>query len=254
MSIKEITRVWEPSVEASAAGLLALLALADFSDDLGYCWPSHATLAARCRVSERTMIRILADHEKARRIYIIHQPAKGNRYIVLAGLTAEERAARFAAIEIKFGIKIALNGDIMTPSKGVKMSPNTDKLAGKGDKAVSHDPSVDPSNKQTPPAKAVKGKKPELQDTPWTRLIVRESFNIPFEAAQASTAITGQVHNILRALGAEKATYEETVKAYEAHAERELGPMKKPETIATKVVEIRNAQAEDDNDGWGAGR
>ncbi len=53
MSHKVSTFVWKFS-QAKYASRLVLVALADFADDEGYCWPSVKTIAKKARVSERT--------------------------------------------------------------------------------------------------------------------------------------------------------------------------------------------------------
>jgi hypothetical protein len=58
MSIAVMTAVWEHSKHQDSA-LLVLLALADFSDDLGRSYPSVSTLAKKARTSERTCQRVL---------------------------------------------------------------------------------------------------------------------------------------------------------------------------------------------------
>jgi hypothetical protein len=58
MSIKIMTAVWEHSSQ-SGNSLLLLLALADFANDGGICWPSVETLATKARVSDRTVQRMI---------------------------------------------------------------------------------------------------------------------------------------------------------------------------------------------------
>ncbi len=60
MSVRVMARVWDNS-EQEGSRLLALLALADWADDDGYCWPKIAHLAIKCRLDERTAQRCLAD-------------------------------------------------------------------------------------------------------------------------------------------------------------------------------------------------
>ena len=50
--------VWD-SGKLNGSELLALLALADFANDEGYCWPSVPRIAKRIRTSERQAIRVL---------------------------------------------------------------------------------------------------------------------------------------------------------------------------------------------------
>jgi hypothetical protein len=52
MSIKVMSRVWDES-KAQGTKLLVLLAIADFSNDEGYAWPSMATVAKKARMSLR---------------------------------------------------------------------------------------------------------------------------------------------------------------------------------------------------------
>jgi hypothetical protein len=63
MSIKVMTAVWELDLPPSEK--LVLLALADWAQDDGRCWPSIAKVAAKSGVSERTVQRMLREAEKA---------------------------------------------------------------------------------------------------------------------------------------------------------------------------------------------
>jgi hypothetical protein len=56
MSLAATRSVWEHSRQTGSA-LLVLLALADYADADGLCWPSMATLAAKARLSERMVAR-----------------------------------------------------------------------------------------------------------------------------------------------------------------------------------------------------
>jgi len=57
MSIKMMSQVWKPASEGGSPyngrKLLLHLALADFADDGGVCWPSQDTLATKCRMSPK---------------------------------------------------------------------------------------------------------------------------------------------------------------------------------------------------------
>jgi hypothetical protein len=58
MSIRLMSRVWEDSPQ-KGGDLIVLLALADWANDEGHCWPSMPTLAAKARMSERNVQKIL---------------------------------------------------------------------------------------------------------------------------------------------------------------------------------------------------
>jgi hypothetical protein len=59
MSIKIMSAVWE-SGPAGASETLLLLALADYCNDEGECWPSVAALARKARMTERGVQKIAA--------------------------------------------------------------------------------------------------------------------------------------------------------------------------------------------------
>jgi Helix-turn-helix domain len=58
MSIHVSSNVWR-SCPQRHDRLILLLALADFANDEGYCWPSNESLAHRCRCSERHIQRMI---------------------------------------------------------------------------------------------------------------------------------------------------------------------------------------------------
>ncbi len=63
MSIYCMSYVWQTSQEHGTS-LLMLLALADYANDSGKCWPGVKALAQKCRISERNarfLIRQLED-------------------------------------------------------------------------------------------------------------------------------------------------------------------------------------------------
>ena len=60
MSIRIMSNVWECASLRDQAQLLVMLALADFSNDQGECFPAVATLAEKARVSERHVQKVVA--------------------------------------------------------------------------------------------------------------------------------------------------------------------------------------------------
>jgi len=68
MSIRVMTAVWDRSKQTGTA-LLIILALADFANDEGFCWPSIDTLAHKARCSRRhvqRLVREMADEVEIR--------------------------------------------------------------------------------------------------------------------------------------------------------------------------------------------
>jgi hypothetical protein len=63
MSIKVMSAVWE-NAPVRQGKLLVLLAMADYADERGACWPSVPNLAKKAHVSERHARRILRQLER----------------------------------------------------------------------------------------------------------------------------------------------------------------------------------------------
>lgn len=90
MSIKRMAEVWENSPEKGGA-LLVLLALADYANDEGVCWPSMATLAHKARMDERNVRRIVGKLTKSGELELVERGGlekgrpRANRYRVRPG-------------------------------------------------------------------------------------------------------------------------------------------------------------------------
>ncbi len=76
MSIKWMSAVWESGPEDKAE-LIVLLALADFANDAGDCWPSMPTIGRKARMSERNARRVIRKLEDDGYIQTV---AGGGRY------------------------------------------------------------------------------------------------------------------------------------------------------------------------------
>lgn len=84
MSIKVMSRVWAQSSRKDGE-LLVLLALADFANDQGECWPSMPVLAHKARLTERQVRRVLdklAEAGEIRRIRSTGGRNKRTRYSI----------------------------------------------------------------------------------------------------------------------------------------------------------------------------
>jgi hypothetical protein len=86
VSIRIMSAIWEEA-DVSGAKLLVLLALADYANDNGICWPGVEALAKKARVSERYVRELLGGLESNG--YIIRELNTGpygvNTYKVLVG-------------------------------------------------------------------------------------------------------------------------------------------------------------------------
>lgn len=110
MSIEVMSRVWKHS-KAEGTELLLLLAIADYADDHGVAHPYKSQLAKKCRVSERTVQRLIKKMESDGEIEIRRVDGRGNR----------------AIIKIKSGKESAKKGDIQGAEKGDKLTPFNSK-------------------------------------------------------------------------------------------------------------------------------
>ena len=85
MSIRVMTSVWDDLRTQAHSELLVLLALADWANDDGYCWPTISALASNARLSERAVQQILGRLTTTGRIRRIQGGGRGraNRYQVV---------------------------------------------------------------------------------------------------------------------------------------------------------------------------
>jgi hypothetical protein len=97
-----MTAVWD-STPYEGGELLVLLALADWADDQGRCWPSVPSIAQKARMKERQVYNIL---RKLRADEIIHcEPGGGrgrsNTYLIdiakIAGFTSQKKTLQPSA-------------------------------------------------------------------------------------------------------------------------------------------------------------
>jgi hypothetical protein len=95
VSISVIDRVWKYSQQGGTA-LLVLLALADWADDWGYCYPGHAAIARKARTTERNVYLLINKLAEAGEIRIVRKGSGGRYqretsvYQVTVGMTQEE--------------------------------------------------------------------------------------------------------------------------------------------------------------------
>jgi len=81
MSVRVMSLVWDHSPYFGGT-LLVLLALADWADDAGYCWPKIAAIARKARLTERQVHNILSQLTTDNMISVERGGGRGksNRY------------------------------------------------------------------------------------------------------------------------------------------------------------------------------
>lgn len=158
MSIKVMSRVWEESCQKGSA-LLTLLALADFSNDDGYSWPSVSTIARKTRLQRREEQYLIQALAETPELHVV--PRDGQRshlYFVLTGMTdmqmvkafmihldmSDEDAQSMASSIRARGAKIAR---VQRNAIGsAKNAQGVQQSARSGVQQNAHDPSSDPSS------------------------------------------------------------------------------------------------------------
>lgn len=80
MSVRVMTDVW--GLDLADSQKIVLLALADCANDEGHCWPSMATLSAKCSKSARTVQGVIKQLVDAGHLTRREVPGKGCNYTV----------------------------------------------------------------------------------------------------------------------------------------------------------------------------
>lgn len=86
-----MSRVWDHSGQKGTF-LLVLLAIADHTSDDGVAYPGIKRMAAKTKVSQRQLMRIITKLEEAGELFVDHQRGRGNTnwYFVAVGMSAYE--------------------------------------------------------------------------------------------------------------------------------------------------------------------
>ena len=154
MSIKIMTEVWESS-STKGDSRLVLLALADFANDEGYCFPSLERIALKSALSKRNVQMILRDLKSRGELVILQGAGRGNvnAYWVLPPasklrLTQEGKNTQnfhpFARLEEK----------VKSTAEKVKSEAQKVKSTTKKVKPTSPESSRNTMNHQEPPPRA----------------------------------------------------------------------------------------------------
>lgn len=107
-----MTRVWEHSKHGGGT-LLVLLALADYANDNGVCWPDVATLAVKARLTDRQVSNVLNDLIKDGDLAVVPGRGRGKHstYAVLVGLTSDQQEKVKSFLRNNFGEIKTLKND-----------------------------------------------------------------------------------------------------------------------------------------------
>lgn len=145
MSIRLMVKIWE-SGPSDRVELLVLLALADFANDDGECWPSMKTIAEKARLSERGAQKIIARLTAAGWISVtvkggrrgcnvyrvradkIKEGREGSEPGPLAGKAKTPNPVHPEPGSPRTGVQETPNGGSPEPPRTVKESSNADVL------------------------------------------------------------------------------------------------------------------------------
>lgn len=172
MSVEITANVFKYSNQKATKRLL-LVILADSANAFGVAYPGVETLAAYANVTERSISRHLSGPEADGELYIHRRPGLHNVYIVLPGLTDEQRAQAVQFINTAFPgsepLKISdlpltevsappdktVGGqDDDTPDKSVRGDES-----GTPDRSVRGQPPEPPTEVSVPPDRSVRRSK-----------------------------------------------------------------------------------------------
>jgi hypothetical protein len=199
MSVETTNRVWKHSQKGGAA-LLLLLAMADWADDWGYCYPSVDKMAIKCRQTERNILNLTRDLEAAGELRRIAR-GKGGRgkysgsvYQVITGMTAEQIAASERLSPTGIGALEKLqSGEMLPPAPRKRKEKTDEKISGENFSGEKTSPDFSPvypcalnelkyvRESKTPPAPAKPLKVPVQDDLLETlyRLVRPTHLTIP---------------------------------------------------------------------------
>jgi len=130
MSIRIMANVWENGPE-DRSELLVLLALSDFANDEGECWPSMVGVAEKARMTERGAQKIVRRLEETGWLQVETGGGRGgkNKYRILASKPEQETPNEKRGIEEKprtaehkprTGVQETPNGGSPEPSRTIK--------------------------------------------------------------------------------------------------------------------------------------
>src|SRR5690348_8154488 len=113
MSIRQMTAVWDRALTDDPSTLLVMLALADWANDEGICWPAVESIAEKCRISERQAQRIIKSLEEVGALTVIRKSGRKHTNVYQLKVTDShllfDEKVTFETEKVTFG---AVKGDI----------------------------------------------------------------------------------------------------------------------------------------------
>ncbi|MCA1977631.1 MAG: helix-turn-helix domain-containing protein [Thiobacillus sp.] len=144
MSIRVMTKVWDCPHVGGGSELLALLALADWSDDEGRCWPSMESIARKIRLSEKQARRIVHALIDAGLIEVIGNHQGGRR-----GRDGDGFSRQYRIVIERLSTLPAPPAGVLLPSHGCPSTlPPVSFYPPMGGRQPVIEPSIEPSVKQ----------------------------------------------------------------------------------------------------------
>jgi len=171
MSVKCTSRVWELS-KATGSHRLVLLAIADFANEDGVCWPGQDRLAKMAQISVSSVKRVIADLVESGELWRDRRKNRGhsgNGYIVLLGLT-EEELERAMQLAIDLGCDAESLREALDPGIVDDTSQVSPTVRG-GTTAMNHDPSLSVPD---PSSSGLKDKPPVLENDYHKKIYFRD--------------------------------------------------------------------------------
>ncbi len=150
MSVETSNRVWKYS-QKGGTPLLLLLAMADWSDDWGYCYPSIEQMAVKCRQTERNILNLIIDLEQAGEMRRVAR-GKGGRgkfsgsvYQVIVGMSKEEISASEQVSPKALDTFAKINsGEMSVPSPRKPNTQTNEKISGENFSPEKQSPDFSP--------------------------------------------------------------------------------------------------------------
>ena len=199
MSVETSNRVWKHS-QKGGAPLLLLLAMADWSDDWGYCHPSIEQMSVKCRQTERNILNLIVELEKVGEIRRVargrggRSKFSGSVYQVTTGMNSDEIAASARISPLARNTMAKLEcGEMNRPVPRKSSSKTDEKISGENFSPEKQSPDFSPvlpcalkelinvSDSSTPPLaeKPKKDLEPEEQAEALYRLVRPIHLTLP---------------------------------------------------------------------------